>query len=364
MSADFVQEGPELSNPYARNIVLQAILTHHFDTDMFESIDATLHSLGQDIVEDVDPIGRRAELSEPKLVPYSAWGKPVYDIEVSQHWIWLHHWSAKNGLIADGYERAYGEQTRVFQMAKLHLFHPSSAFYSCPLAMTDGAAKVMELHKGDNPAFEEAFRNLNSRDGSYFWTSGQWMTEKTGGSDVSETSTVATENADGTYSLNGIKWFSSATTSQMALGLAKIEGSEELSLFFIPVRNEDDGSLNGIEVMRLKDKMGTKALPTAELRLKNTVAHLVGEKGKGVRTVATMLNITRLYNSICSVAQLNRGLQLLTDYSSKRNAFGKPLTDHHLHVKMLSLQKGYYFAGAVLSFEVASLLGKDDLGTA
>ncbi|NQZ00476.1 MAG: acyl-CoA dehydrogenase family protein [Bdellovibrionales bacterium] len=363
MPVDFVQEGPELSNPYARNLILQAILQHHFDSDVYESIDATLHGLGQDVVEDVDPIGRQAELSEPSLKPYSAWGKPVFEIEVSQHWRWLHHWSAKNGLIADGYERSFGDQSRIFQMAKLHLFHPSSAFYSCPLAMTDGAAKVMELHKADNPVFEEAFRALNSRDGSLFWTSGQWMTEKTGGSDVSGTSTTANANADGTYSLSGIKWFSSATTSQMALGLAKIEDDEALSLFHIPVRN-DDGGLNGIEVLRLKDKMGTKALPTAELRLKNTRAHLIGEAGKGVRTVATMLNITRLYNSVCSVAQLDRGLQLLTDYSHKRKVFGKALTEQHLHVKMLSVQKGYYFAGATLTFQVAALLGKDDLGTA
>jgi putative acyl-CoA dehydrogenase len=363
MSVDFVQEGPELSNPYARDLILQAILRHYFEADVFESVDATLHGLGQDIVEDVDPIGRQAELSEPKLVPYTPWGKAVYEIEVSQHWRWLHHWSANNGLIADGYERSYGDKSRIFQMAKLHLFHPSSAFYSCPLAMTDGAAKVMELHKNDNPLFQDAFRFLNSRQGSFFWTSGQWMTEKTGGSDVSGTSTTARENADGTFSLNGIKWFSSATTSQMALGLAKIEDSNELSLFFIPVRKED-GSLNGIEVLRLKDKLGTKALPTAELKLSNTVAHLVGDKGNGVRTVATMLNITRLYNSVCSVAQLNRGLQLLTDYSGKRKAFGKPLTEQHLHVKMLSVQKGYYFAGTALTFEVAALLGKDDLGTA
>src|SRR5690606_18330955 len=130
---------------------------------------------------------------------------------------------------------------------------------SCPLAMTDGAARAIELY-GSESHKNKAFKNLISRDPKKFWTSGQWMTERSGGSDVSGTETVATKSGS-SWKLNGTKWFTSATTAQMAMLLARPEGAEAgsrgLSLFYVELR-DGQGKLRDIEIHRLKDKLGTK----------------------------------------------------------------------------------------------------------
>ena len=119
----------------------------------------------------------------------------------------------------------YNPNARMHQIVKLMLFQPSGGMVSCPLAMTDGAAFTLrELKKEGkhwNKELEKAFESLTSKDPSKHWTSGQWMTEKRGGSDVTRgTDTFALE--DGTMcSLYGYKWFSSATDSEMSLALAR-----------------------------------------------------------------------------------------------------------------------------------------------
>ena len=188
------------------------------------------------------------------------------------------------------------------------------------------------------------------------------MTERSGGSDVSGTETVARREG-GMFRLYGEKWFTSATTSELALTLARIEDSRDLSLFLVRLRDEQ-GRKNNIRIERLKDKLGTRALPTAELLLEGTPARLIGGEGRGVKKIATMLNITRLYNACCAVGFMRRGLALARDYASRRHAFGKLLSEHPLHIETLaSLQVG--FEGSFhLVFFAAQLLGRDEVGTA
>ena len=103
-----------------------------------------------------------------------------------------------------------------------------------------------------------------------------------------------------TWRLHGTKWFTSAITSQMALTLARPEdngpGGKGLAMYYLEVRDEA-GRLNNIRVLRLKDKLGTRQMPTAELALDGTVAHLVGEPANGTRNITPMLTVTRLWNS-------------------------------------------------------------------
>jgi hypothetical protein len=192
------------------------------------------------------------------------------------------------------------------------------------------------------------------------------MTERTGGSDVSGTTTVARREGDH-FRLHGTKWFTSATTSQMAMTLARIEGapagSRGLSLFYLELRDAD-GSLRDIRVNRLKDKLGTRALPTAELSLEGTPAWLVGEEGRGVRTIATLFNITRIYNACASVAGMRRAIALARDYATKRMAFGRPLAEHPLHAETLADMQVEMEGAFHIVFRAVELLGRAECGEA
>jgi putative acyl-CoA dehydrogenase len=192
------------------------------------------------------------------------------------------------------------------------------------------------------------------------------MTERSGGSDVSGTSTVA-RRAGGEFRLHGVKWFSSATTAEIALALARSEGAPEgnrgLTLFLLELRDEA-GELRGIRVERLKDKLGTRALPTAELTLDGTPARLVGDAGQGVRKIAPLLNVTRLYNAVCAVASMRRAVALATDYARRRVAFGKRLIDHPLHRETLAELAAEHQLALQLVLRTAELLGREETGEA
>ena len=194
------------------------------------------------------------------------------------------------------------------------------------------------------------------------WTAGQWMTERRGGSDVSGIETVA-QPEGGRFRLYGEKWFTSATTSEIALTLARLEGSRELSLFLVRLR-DGEGRLRQIRIDRLKDKLGTRALPTAEIVLEGTPADLIGGEGNGVRKIATVLNITRLYNACCAAGFMRRGLALARDYATRRRAFGRALSEQPLHVETLARLQVDFEASFHLVFFAVRLLGKDETGAA
>jgi alkylation response protein AidB-like acyl-CoA dehydrogenase len=364
-SPEFFQDGPRLGNQYDDDGVLRAYLKRRLPSAVLAGIEPDLRAMGGRAAGDLLELARAAEAQPPRHVPYDPWGRRVDRIEVSPAWNELDRVAAREGLIAIGYERKHGEWSRTYQLAKLFLFHPSSAIYSCPLAMTDGAARAIELY-GDSSLREGAYSRLTSRDPSRFWTSGQWMTERTGGSDVGGTSTVARLEG-GEYRLNGTKSVTSATTSQMAMTLARVEGDEAgsrgLSLFYLELRDAS-GVLNGIEVHRLKDKLGTKALPTAELTLDGARARLVGGQGQGVKKISSLFNITRIYNSVCAVGYIRRGLALARDYADRRRAFGAPLSAQPLHLETLAELEVEYRAAFHLTFRLIELLGREETAQA
>ena len=105
-------------------------------------------------------------------------------------------------------------------------------------------------------------------------------------------------------------------------------------MVFLKIRNQDN-SLNNIEIVRLKDKLGTRQLPTAELILRGTEALQISEVGKGIKYISNMLNITRIHNAIASVSFMRRIITLVLDYSSRRKAFGKKIINHKLHLNTI-----------------------------
>ena len=363
MSREFIQAGPQIPHPYDGDPLLRHYLRFRLPDSVFAEVEPGLRQFATRLHTEVGEWAACAEANPPTLSCFSPWGERIDEISVNPAWVQLDRLSAEEGLVAIGYERKQGEFSRLHQFAKLFLFHPSSAFYSCPLAMTDGAARVLEIY-GDEAQKKGPLQNLTTRNPARFWTSGQWMTERTGGSDVSGTSTVAVA-ANGGYLLHGDKWFTSATTAQMALTLARIEDNPQsgLSLFLVELRNSD-GRLQGIQVQRLKEKLGTDALPTAELSLHGAPARLVGGAGNGVRKIAAMLNITRLYNSVCAAGAMARAVQLAKSYAQKRVAFGKPLSEQPLHTRTLAGLQAEQEACLHFTLHMSWWLGRDEVGAA
>jgi hypothetical protein len=151
----------------------------------------------------------------------------------------------------------------------------------------------------------------------------------------------------------------------MALTLARPEGNPPggsgLALFYVEMRNAD-GSPNGIFVNRLKDKLGTRMVPTAELTLDGARAIAVLGSRDGVKNITPMLSITRTWNAIGAISGMRRGLMLAKDYAKKRVAFGAPLAEKPLHVDTLAGLEAETQGAFVLTFRVVSLLGKEEAG--
>ncbi|XP_048841662.1 acyl-CoA dehydrogenase family member 11-like [Brienomyrus brachyistius] len=367
----FFQERPQISNPFYEDALLQKYLKRNLPFEVKDAIKADLARFGERLVSEVDALGRQCEENPPHLQQYDAWGHRVDRIFTCPAWNRMKEISAQEGLVAAGYERVHGEWSRVYQMSKIYLYSPSAGLYTCPLAMTDGAAKVIES-LGMTEITENAFQHLTSRDPQQFWTSGQWMTERKGGSDVgSGTETVAHKQADGTYKLYGYKWFTSATDANMTLTLARVadpeghtlQGSKGLSLFFATLRDEK-GELKGIEVQRLKDKLGTRQVPTAELLLDGFPAYRISAEGRGVASIANMLTITRIHNTVSAVAAMRRIIQLGREYATKRFVFGKFLKEHSLHMQTMARMEVETRAAFLLMMEVCRLLGREENGSA
>lgn len=359
---EFFQDGPRLGNQYRDDALLRDWLKFRLPADVVIEIEPGLDRLGARAAGDMLVMAADALGHPPVHVPYDAWGRRVDRIEVAAGWQALHRVAAEEGIVATAYERQHGPWSRVHQCLRLYLYNASSAIYSCPLAMTDGAARAIELYGGADLK-QRILPRLLSRDPEQMWTSGQWMTERTGGSDVSGTSTEARRDGD-RFRLYGTKWFTSATTSEVAVTLARDpDVGGRLSLFCLELRDAD-GRLNNIVVHRLKDKLGTIALPTAELTLAGTPAARLGEPGKGVRSIATVLNITRLYNSVAAVSYMRRGLALAQDYAGRRRAFGKLLIEHPLHRETLLDLEAEVAGAFYLVFELAWLTGQEETGGA
>ena len=360
----FQQLPPTLGNQYEDDRVLRSYLARVFPADMFRELEASLREMGGLAGGELYQLQLADRLNEPALTQRDSWGNRVDRVELTPLWRRAESIAVEQGVVATAYEQNQGGLSRVHQCALAYLFTPSTDIYSCPLAMTDGAARTL-LGSGNQALIDRAVPHLTTRDPAKFWTSGQWMTEITGGSDVGLSETIARRDADGSWRLYGNKWFASAITSNIALTLARPEGnplgSRGLALFYLELRDES-GRLRNIQIERLKDKLGTRKVPTAELTLSGTPAQLVQGTTDGVRNITPVLNITRLWNGISAVSLMRRGVALASDYARKRVAFGAPLSEKPLHVDTLAGLQAEAEAAFQLAFFVAELTGRAEVG--
>jgi putative acyl-CoA dehydrogenase len=222
----------------------------------------------------------------------------------------------------------------------------------CPTTMTYGAVPAMRrdtwlahewVPKLLTRHYDERDIPLEQKRGGLI---GMGMTEKQGGSDVRANCTRATRSADGSYRITGHKWFFSAPQCDAHLVLAQTDAG--LSCFFMP-RRLPDGTLNGIYVQRLKDKLGNRSNASSEVEFIDAWAHLLGEEGRGVPTILEMGTFTRLDCVLGSAGMMRQALVQAMHHAHHRHAFGALLIDQPLMRSVL--------ADLALESEAAMALG-------
>jgi acyl-CoA dehydrogenase len=356
---------PTLGNQHLGDRVLLAWLERALPPSVRTAINDDLDALGSHAAQAW--LDARARTSvRPALTRFDAWGARVDRIESTPIWQGGAGMAARYGLVASGHDPTHGEFARCDQFARVYLHHIASEFFTCPLAMTDGAASALKA-SGNEALIEHAVPRLLSRDPARLWLSGQWMTELMGGSDVGQSETEARPSVGGKWRLHGRKWFTSAVIGDMALTLARPQGAgagaDALALFYLETHDEA-GNWNGIQIDRLKDKLGTRELATAEVHLDGTLAVPVSGTSHGVRLITPMLNITRTWNAVCALATMRRCIALATSYAHQREAFGRRLIEHPLHAATLADMQAEFEAAFQLVFHVSHLLGRSECGIA
>ncbi|KAK4451917.1 hypothetical protein QBC34DRAFT_457667 [Podospora aff. communis PSN243] len=398
----FIQQQPVLKNQFYDDVSLRRVVKLFLPGDILEKVEPEIAELGEQVLsQQIFDWVTDAEKNLPYLrgSGRDAFGKPRSELVVTEGWRKLQEFGLKKGFVAINYDTDYSEYTRLVQFTRCHLWEASCANTLCPAAMQDGATRLLQRHL-TNPnrtmspiqrkVLQNAYDHLISRDPAKAWTSGQWMTERTGGSDVSLTETVATYSpsnpaplADttkgiplGPWSISGFKWFSSATDSNMTILLAKTHPSKPVSAFFAPMRRHNPSlvshtgqkggtELNGVTISRLKNKFGTQSLPTAELELNDMRGWLIGDEGKGIQEISTILNITRVHTTVSSLGYLGRGIAIAKSFALVREAGaskGKrlPLSSHPLHMRTLANLTVDYHAMMLLTFYTLYILGLDE----
>ncbi len=354
-------------NTYLADAALRSLLAAWLSPSTLAWAEPQLVEMGRAAVAELQEWGDDCEQHPAFLRPIDPWGNRIDEVVYTEAWRRIAGAATQSGLVALPYEdearRRAGWEVRVVQAALGYLFHPSTATYFCPIAMTDGAARVI-LEFGPDHLRSAVFPHLISRDPTQAWSAGQWMTERQGGSDVGSNAVVARREG-GAWRLYGQKFFCSNVSAELALALARPEGATAgtrgLALFAIP-RTLPDGTPNLYRIERLKEKLGTRAVATAEVTLQGAHAELVGEESRGFAQMTPMLNITRLHNAIAAAAGMRRALMLACGYATGRESFGRLLERHPLHREVLLDMAVQAEAGLSLTLRVAALLGRVENG--
>ncbi|MHB8461457.1 MAG: acyl-CoA dehydrogenase family protein, partial [Vulcanimicrobiaceae bacterium] len=242
-------------------------------------------------------LGETANRHLPELHTHDRLGNRIDDVQFHPAWHELLSYATTFGLHAAPWSDS-DPNAHLMRAAKFYVWAQVEAGHGCPISMTYASIPALRLNPSlaqiwepvlAHRAYDPELRPIPTKRTALC---GMAMTEKQGGTDVRANSTRAmTTGSDGLFSLVGHKWFCSAPMSDAFLVLAQAPGG--LTCFFLP-RILPDGSANAFMIQRLKDKMGNRSNASAEIELDGTVAWMIGEEGRGVRTIVEMVNHTRL----------------------------------------------------------------------
>ncbi|MFC6021151.1 acyl-CoA dehydrogenase family protein [Plantactinospora solaniradicis] len=377
----YVQAVPAPADPYFGDRLLRSWLDRQLGADGHAAAADRLTALATDVTGPLRAAHAVAEAQPPTLVRYSPWGARIDRIETSAGWRAQREAAARHAVVALPYlaeaRSTWGAAARVVQHALLHLYGPESATFSCPVAMSDGAAALLSRPEVDPTLRDAWLPRLTSTDPSRVVSSGQWMTESQGGSDLARSTTIGRPASDGSWRLTGEKWFCSAADAELAVALARPDGagrgSRVLAPFLVPryaadsplalPSAEPDAPAPGVTVHRLKDKLGTRALPTAEIGLHDAYAWPLGDPTQpGLTRAMTLVVVTRVHNAAAAAAGMRRGLAYARAYADARQVAGGRMITSPLHRATLGTLAVDAAGAFVLAGHAFALLGRVEVG--
>jgi putative acyl-CoA dehydrogenase len=262
----------------------------------------------------------RSERNEPVLRSHDRYGNRVDEVELDPSW----HWLLRQAIERECHGLPWRDPRPGAHAVRASLFmvwSQVSAGVMCPVSMTH--AIVPALRESPELAAEWEPRLVKPNyDGGAL--AGMAMTEKQGGSDVRANTTSAIPAGDGWWEITGHKWFCSYPPCDVFLTLAQTDGG--LSCFLIEGPGREGGQ-PGFRIQRLKEKLGTRSLPSSEVEFDAVPGRLVGEEGRGVQTIIRMVNHTRLDCLLGSTASIRWGTAQAVHHARHRSAFGELLAD-------------------------------------
>ena len=283
--------------------------------------------------------GFQANASPPRLRTHDRFGERIDEVEFHLAWHELMKVAIGHGLHALPW-RESRPGAHAARAAAFYVWSQVEGGHGCPVSMTYAA--VPALRKSPALAaeweplmtsldYDPGLRHHSNKKGVLF---GMAMTERQGGSDVrANTTRAVSAGANGEHLLTGHKWFCSAPMCDAFLVLAQAPGG--LSCFLLP-RVLPDGTRNAFHIERLKDKLGNRSNASSEIALDRAWSVMVGEEGKGVRTIIEMVNHTRLDCVIGSASLMRQAVAQATHHTAHRSAFGKMLSEQPLMVNVLA----------------------------
>lgn len=351
------------TNFYETDQHLQNVLAFYWGAEGLRTHAARLSKFGYEAATFVDKLVQRANKAEnlPRLERYSATGERTEDV-----WHSADHHAAGELIYGSGVLSVYAQPGNNLLALALHYLssYNGEAGHNCPVACTAGVIKTLQ-HAGSEELKMKYLPRLLDPDSRLHGA--QFLTEVQGGSDVGANSCTATplDARAGLWLINGEKWFCSNVTADLALVTARpvgaAGGTKGLGLFLVP-RRLDDGQLNGLYIRRLKEKLGTQSLATAEVDFQNALAYQIGEAGRGFQhAMDFVINTSRLYNAVGSAATARRAYVVAWTYAQHRQAFGAPIKNFPLVQEALAEMRAVTLALTSGSLYLARL--RDEIET-
>lgn len=336
-------------NFFADDALLQALLTRAVESAkrkaLFKRLDALGALCGGEYGRLVESAHREENL--PRLRSQDRWGARADEILYHPDQIRARRLALESGVLPP--------TGVVERLVKAYLLNQNGeGGVTCPLAMTDGLVDLL-LERGTQQQKERWLPVLEDPHGPTPLTGGQMVTEKQGGSNVSENETVAERDADGTWRLTGTKWFCS-NPGELWVTTAKPKGSTHVALFLM-ARNNPDGSLNEAHILRLKDLAGTRGKATAEIEYRGARAEMIGRPAHGLSILlSSVLKTSRIHVAAASLGMARRALLEARLWSKHRVLLGNPIVVLPNVAHELLVMEAAQTAGMLAFFEMALAL--------